>query len=110
LIYERQPTETDSGLPDLFRAGHRFGPAHSISHPIINEKGADSMKLNKNMGTLDRTLRIMIAVVIAALYFNGNLSGMIAIILGILAVIFVLTSTVSFYPLYLPFGFSTCKK
>lgn len=68
------------------------------------------MKLNKNMGTLDRTLRIMIAVVIAALYFNGNLSGMTATILGILAVIFVITSIVSFCPLYLPFGLSTCKK
>jgi amino acid transporter len=68
------------------------------------------MQLNKNMGTLDRIIRIGIAVVIAVLYFSGNLSGLAAIILGILAVIFVLTSIVSFCPLYLPFGLSTCKK
>jgi amino acid transporter len=68
------------------------------------------MQLNKNMGTLDRIIRIGIAVVIAVLYFSGNLSGLAAIILGILAVIFVLTSIVSFCPLYLPFGISTCKK
>jgi hypothetical protein len=68
------------------------------------------MQLNKNMGTLDRIIRIGIAVVIAVLYFSGNLSGLAAIILGILAVIFVLTSIVSFCPLYIPFGLSTCKK
>ncbi len=68
------------------------------------------MKLNKNMGTLDRIIRVTIAVVIAVLYFSGNLSGLAAVILGILAVIFVLTSIVSFCPLYLPIGLSTCKK
>ncbi len=68
------------------------------------------MKLNKNMGTLDRIIRLVIAAVIAVLYFTGNLSGLAAIILGILAVIFVVTSLVSFCPLYLPFGLSTRKK
>jgi hypothetical protein len=68
------------------------------------------MKLNKNMGTLDRIIRLVIAVVIAVLYFTGNLSGIAAIILGILAVIFVVTSSVGFCPLYLPFGISTRKK
>jgi len=68
------------------------------------------MKLNKNMGTLDRTIRLVIAAVIAILYFIGSLSGLAAIILGILAVIFVLSSLVSFCPLYVPFGLSTRKK
>lgn len=68
------------------------------------------MKLNKNMGMLDRTIRLVIAAVIAVLYFTGNLSGLAAIILGILAVIFVVTSLVSFCPLYLPFGLSTRKQ
>jgi glucose uptake protein GlcU len=68
------------------------------------------MKLNKNMGTLDRTIRLVIAAVIAVLYFTGNLSGLAAIILGILAVVFVVTSIVSFCPLYVPFGLSTRKK
>jgi hypothetical protein len=68
------------------------------------------MKLDKNMGTLDRAIRLVIAAAIAVLYFTGNLSGLAAIILGILAVIFVVTSLVSFCPLYLLFGLSTCRK
>ena len=68
------------------------------------------MKLNKNMGTLDRIIRLVIAAVIAVFYFTGVLSGLAAIILGILAVVFVATSLVSFCPLYLPFGLSTRKK
>ncbi|MDR7543023.1 MAG: DUF2892 domain-containing protein [Armatimonadota bacterium] len=68
------------------------------------------MKLNKNMGTLDRIIRLVIAAVIAVLYFTGNLSGLAAIILGILAVAFVVTSLVGFCPTYLPFGLSTRKQ
>lgn len=68
------------------------------------------MELNKNMGTLDRTIRLLVAAVIAVLYFTGNLSGLAAIILGILAAVFIVVSIIGFCPLYLPFGFSTCKK
>ena len=64
----------------------------------------------KNMGTLDRAIRITIAVVIGILYFTGQLSGTAAIILGVLALIFVLTSFVGTCPLYLPFHLSTRKK
>ncbi len=65
--------------------------------------------MKKNMGTADKIIRILIAVVIAVLYFMGVISGTVAIVLGVLAVIFVLTSLVSFCPLYLPFGIKTCK-
>jgi hypothetical protein len=68
------------------------------------------MKLNKNMGTLDRTIRLVIAAAIAILYFTGNLSGLAAIILGILAIAFVVTSFISFCPLYVPFGITTRKQ
>jgi small-conductance mechanosensitive channel len=68
------------------------------------------MKLKKNMGTLDRTIRLVIAAAFATLYFTGNLSGLTAIILGILAIIFVVTSFFSFCPLYLPFGLTTRKQ
>ena len=68
------------------------------------------MKLNKNMGSLDRMIRMVIAAVIALLYINGNLSGLAAIALGILAVIFVITSIFSFCPLYLLFGLTTRKQ
>ena len=62
------------------------------------------------MGTIDKTIRILVAVSIALLYFTNIISGMAAIILLIFAGIFILTSFVSFCPLYFPFGISTRKK
>ena len=64
----------------------------------------------KNMGTIDKAIRILVAVVIGILYFTNQISGIAAIILGFFAVIFLLTSFVSFCPLYAPFKFSTIKK
>lgn len=61
------------------------------------------------MGNADRTVRVVIAILIAALYFTGTVSGTLGIVLLALAGIFVLTSFVSFCPLYAPFGISTCK-
>ncbi|MFQ5419199.1 MAG: DUF2892 domain-containing protein [Anaerolineae bacterium] len=66
--------------------------------------------MQKNMGSVDRIVRIVLALVFAALIFTGTVSGVWAIILGILAVIFVATSFLSFCPLYLPFKLSTLKK
>ena len=66
--------------------------------------------MKKNMGTADKAIRILVAVVIAVLYFTNTISGTLAIVLGILAVVFILTSFISFCPLYLPFGISTSKK
>lgn len=64
----------------------------------------------KNMGTVDRGVRIALAVLVAVLYFTGVINGIAAVILGILAVVFVLTSFVGTCPLYLPFGISTREK
>ena len=66
--------------------------------------------MKKNMGSLDRTVRIIVAALIAVLYFTGIIHGTWAIILLVLAVVFVLTSFVSFCPLYAIFGINTCKK
>ncbi|TKB96415.1 DUF2892 domain-containing protein [Pedobacter cryotolerans] len=66
--------------------------------------------MKKNMGTVDKVIRILVAVFIGVLYFTNVISGTLAIILGILAVVFVLTSFISFCPLYLPFGISTFRK
>lgn len=63
----------------------------------------------KNMGTIDRIVRLALAAVVAVLYFTGAISGALAIILGLLAVVFVATSLLGFCPLYLPFKFSTNK-
>jgi len=68
------------------------------------------MRLKKNMGTVDRVIRLLLAAAVAVLYFTGVLSGLVAIILGILAVIFVVTSFIGFCPLYVPFRIRTCKK
>lgn len=66
--------------------------------------------MTKNMGSADRIIRLLVAVGIAALYFTNTISGIIAIILGIFAVVFVATSVVSFCPLYKPLNISTLKK
>ena len=64
----------------------------------------------KNMGTADRVIRIFLAAIMAVLIFTGLVYGVVAIVLGVLAAIFVLTSLVSFCPLYLPFKISTARK
>ncbi|WP_333908741.1 YgaP family membrane protein [Marinigracilibium pacificum] len=61
------------------------------------------------MGTTDRVIRTIIAIVIAVLYFTNVISGTIGIVLIALAGIFLLTSLISFCPLYAPFGVSTCS-
>lgn len=66
--------------------------------------------MKKNMGNSDRIVRVLTAVLIAVLYFTGILSGTWALILGVLALIFIVTSFMSFCPLYLPFGIRTNKK
>lgn len=66
--------------------------------------------MKKNMGNTDRIMRILLAVIVAALYFTNVISGTLALILGIVAGIFVLTSLVSFCPLYPIFGINTCSE
>lgn len=65
--------------------------------------------MKKNMGSADKIIRIALTALVAVLYFTNVISGALAIFLGILAVVFVLTSFISFCPLYLPFGISTFK-
>lgn len=65
--------------------------------------------MKSNMGSTDRIIRVVLAVVVAILYFTNLISGTAAIILGILAIVFLLTSVVGFCPLYAPFKFSTKK-
>ncbi|MEM8961571.1 MAG: DUF2892 domain-containing protein [Acidobacteriota bacterium] len=65
--------------------------------------------MTKNMGTIDRILRFVLAAVVAGLYFTGQISGAVAIGLGVLAGIFILTSFIGMCPLYSLVGLSTCK-
>lgn len=66
--------------------------------------------MKKNMGLVDRIVRIVFAVVVAVLVLLGQVTGVAATVLGLFAVIFILTSAVSVCPLYIPFGISTRKK
>jgi uncharacterized membrane protein len=66
--------------------------------------------MKKNMGQADKIFRGILAAVIAILYFTNVISGIVALVLGALAVIFLITSFVSFCPLYAPFGISTREK
>ena len=65
--------------------------------------------MKKNMGAADKTMRLLLAAVVAVLYFTGTVGGTLGLVLLVLAGVFVLTSLVSFCPLYAPFGLSTCK-
>jgi hypothetical protein len=66
--------------------------------------------MKKNMGSADRIIRVIIAAIFIALYFTGKITGTLGIVLIILSLVFVLTSLISFCPLYLPFGLSTLRK
>jgi hypothetical protein len=77
---------------------------HKFSHTL------ESVIMKKNMGTLDRIIRVILAAVVGVLYLTGAISGTAALILGALAVVFLATSAVSSCPLYLPFNISTRPK
>ncbi len=64
--------------------------------------------MNKNMGSADRIARVVLAVVVGGLYMQGIITGILGTLFLVLAVVFVLTSIVSFCPLYKVFGISTC--
>lgn len=66
--------------------------------------------MKTNMGSVDRIARLVIAAIIAALYFTNIITGTIGIVLLVLAGVFLLTSFIGFCPLYILFGFNTCNK
>jgi hypothetical protein len=66
--------------------------------------------MKANMGLVDRGIRTLLAVLVGILYFTGQISGTAAIILGVLAIVFLLTSAISFCPLYTLIGLSTKKE
>ena len=74
--------------------------------PFINKLNV----MKKNMGTIDKLIRLLFALVVVILYFTNVISGTLEVVLLILAVVFALTSVIGFCPLYLPFGISTGKK
>lgn len=65
--------------------------------------------MKKNMGSVDRTIRILVAIVLVALFVSGKISGVLAVVLGIIAGVFLATSLLGWCPGYIPMKFSTRK-
>ena len=65
--------------------------------------------MKQNMGTLDRLIRIILALIIVILYFTGHISGTAAIVLGVITIAFILTSASGVCPVYIPLKISTKK-
>lgn len=66
--------------------------------------------MKKNMGSADKTIRIILAVLFAVLYFTGTVSGILGIILLVFGIVFLLTSFTGYCPLYPLAGINTNKK
>jgi hypothetical protein len=65
--------------------------------------------MKKNVGSADRVIRVILAIIMAALYFTGTVTGTLGIVLVVLAGVFVLTSVIGFCPIYAILGMRTCK-
>ena len=65
--------------------------------------------MKKNMGNADRAIRVIVAAIIATLYFMNVITGTLGTVLLVIAGVFLLTSLMSFCPLYMPLGLNTCK-
>jgi Protein of unknown function (DUF2892) len=66
--------------------------------------------MKPNMGNADRIIRVLVAAVFAYLYFSGTVTGTLGIVLVVLGAVFVVTSLVSFCPLYTLVGLNTCPR
>lgn len=67
-----------------------------------------NMVMKKNMGNADKAIRVLITAAVVILYFSNVITGTLAIVLLVLATVFLLTSLVSFCPLYTLVGLNTC--
>ena len=81
-------------------------PAMKLIIAQLQQRG---IVMPKNMGSTDRIVRTVIALLFAALILTNVVSGALAIILGVLAAVFLVTAVIGFCPLYLPFHFSTSR-
>lgn len=66
--------------------------------------------MKQNMGIEDRIIRLVAAIAVGVLYGLGYISGTLAIVLGVVAIAFFVTSLIGWCPLYLPLGLSTLRK
>lgn len=90
-------------MPDLFSSGKWYCFVDSV---LVELK---SFRMKKNVGNLDRIVRLLISAILVVLYFTETLTGTLGLVALILAGVFTVTSIFGFCPLYLPLGISTCK-
>jgi hypothetical protein len=113
LGYGASTLELDFGFLQYYLHPYRQTVHDRIAETIVvDERRRHPLKespMRKNMGMADRVIRTLVAIVIAVLYFTGTISGTLAIVLGIVAILFLVTSFFAVCPGYLPFGFSTDK-
>jgi uncharacterized membrane protein len=82
-----------------------------ISEYFIQVKNNKKLLImKKNMGSTDKIIRLIIAAIILVLFLTDVITGTVAIVLLVLAAVLVLTSLVSFCPLYVPLGLKTCPR
>jgi hypothetical protein len=86
-----------------------FNPRHPIWAHEIHRTTKSEQIMKENLGSVERILRVFVALVVAILYFTNQISGIAAIILGVIAAAFILTSSVSFCPIYAALGLSAKK-
>jgi hypothetical protein len=67
------------------------------------------LEMKKNIGSADRIIRVIIAAIIGVLYFTGTITGTLGIVLLVFAVLLILTSAVSFCPVFRLFGINSCS-
>jgi len=65
--------------------------------------------MKRNLSNIDRIVRVVLALLFAYLYFGGILPGTLGLVLFVLGIVFVLTSVVSWCPIYAMFKLSTYK-
>ncbi len=68
------------------------------------------MKLKRNMGLIDRVLRVLLAFIAGAFYLTNTVTGGVAVVMLIVGAVFLLTGLTGFCPLYVPLKFDTLKK
>jgi hypothetical protein len=93
-----------SFLPESF-----FNSRHPICAHEIHKTTKSDQIMKKNLGSVERIIRVFVALVVIILYFTKQISGIAAIVLGVIAGSFILTSTASFCPIYSALGLFTKK-
>jgi len=96
-------------MPLLIVVESFFMSQHPICAIGIHHKTTLEQIMKKNLSSVERILRVFVALVVAILYFTNQISGVAAIVLGVITVAFILTSSAGFCPIYASLSFFAKK-